>query len=149
MDFSKSDDEWGRGVKNLKKLMTSFMNGPIGQITIITITIIFDSYTFDFWTQPIKKSNLILCHNIKSYLMLAKGPILMRWNCIAILCSRYINNWILQSSHILFLHESFFSISENDSELSWYQTKGHFILCTQIQYSNISKNVSFNTSQNS
>ena len=24
--FSKSDDEWGRGVKNLKKLMTSFMN---------------------------------------------------------------------------------------------------------------------------
>ena len=25
--FSKSDDEGGRGVKNLKKLMTSFMNG--------------------------------------------------------------------------------------------------------------------------
>ena len=26
--FSKSDDEGGRGVKNLLKLMTSFMNGP-------------------------------------------------------------------------------------------------------------------------
>ena len=26
--FSKSDDEGGGRVKNLKKLMTSFMNGP-------------------------------------------------------------------------------------------------------------------------
>ena len=26
--FSKSDDEGGRGVKNFKKLLTSFMNGP-------------------------------------------------------------------------------------------------------------------------
>ena len=26
--FSESDDEGGKGVKNLKKLMTSFMNGP-------------------------------------------------------------------------------------------------------------------------
>ena len=26
--FDKSDDDGGRGVKNLMKLMTSFMNGP-------------------------------------------------------------------------------------------------------------------------
>ena len=29
--FSKSDGKGGRGVKNLKKLMTSFMNGPTAE----------------------------------------------------------------------------------------------------------------------
>ena len=56
--FSKSDDEEGRGVKNLKKMMTSFMNGPLYVFSKLLLN------KMDF-SQNVSRANILIYQRSK------------------------------------------------------------------------------------